>query len=134
MNIGELAQRTGTKAETIRYYEKIGLIGVAVRSTGNYRAYGPADVTRLGFVRRARELGFPIEQVRELLGLADQREHDCCRVDALTQEHLESIDRKMADLAALRRELATMLDACHGGVVADCRILEALHPASGDPA
>ncbi|HJT96874.1 MAG TPA: helix-turn-helix domain-containing protein, partial [Rhodanobacteraceae bacterium] len=121
-------QRTGTKAETIRYYEKIGLIGAARRSTGNYRAYGPADVVRLGFVRRARELGFPLGQVRELLGLAGEREHDCCRVDALTREHLDGIDRKIADLSALRRELAAMLDACEGGPVANCRILEALSP------
>ena len=131
MNIGELARATGTKAETIRYYEKIGLLGAPARSSGNYRAYGPADRVRLGFVRRARELGFPTEQVRELLGIADRREHDCGRVDALTQEHLDTIDRKIADLTALRRELAGLLEACHGGIVADCRILEALAPAAG---
>lgn len=128
MNIGKLARSTGTKAETIRYYEKIGLLGAPTRSTGNYRSYGQADLVRLRFVRRSRELGFPIEHVRELLDLADQRERDCCKIDALTREHLDAVERKIADLSALRHELAAMLDACHGGIVADCRILEALSP------
>jgi Cu(I)-responsive transcriptional regulator len=132
MNIGELARRTGTKAETIRYYEKIGLLNAPPRSVGNYRSYDDRDFVRLSFVRRARELGFPIDDVRELLDLADRREQDCCRIDALTRQHMDAVDRRIADLTALRGELSAMLDACRGGVVADCRILEALGPEHPD--
>jgi Cu(I)-responsive transcriptional regulator len=128
--IGEVAGATGTRAETIRYYEKIGLLDAPPRSEGNYRKYGPENVRRLGFVRRARELGFSVEQVRALLELADHRDHDCCRVDELAQDHLANIDRKIADLTALRRELGSLLESCHGGTVANCRILEALAPSA----
>ena len=133
MNIGELARTTGTKAETIRYYEKIGLLAAPTRSAGNYRSYGQADRIRLSFVRRSRELGFPIDHVRELLDLADQREHDCCKVDELTRHHLDAVDRRIADLSALKHELASMLGACQGGIVADCRILEALGSVRSNP-
>ena len=128
LSIGEVAQAAGVRTETIRYYEKIGLQAKPSRTAGNYRTYGPDEVRRLGFVRRARELGFPVEHVRELLDLAAVREHDCCRVDELTHEHLVEIDRKIQDLTALRRELASLLASCHGGTVNDCRILEALVP------
>lgn len=129
LSIGDTAAATGVRAETIRYYEKIGLLDKPPRTAGNYRSYGPEDVRRLGFVRRARELGFAVEQVRELLELAAARDHECCRVDQLTQDHLVAIDRRIADLNALRRELATLLDSCHGGIINNCRILEALVPS-----
>ncbi|MCD7099739.1 helix-turn-helix domain-containing protein [Stenotrophomonas sp. MMGLT7] len=130
MTIGEAARATGTRAETIRYYEKIGLLPAPPRSAGNYRGYAPQDVARLGFVRRARELGFSIDHVRELLELADRREHDCCRVDELTRQHVAAIGQKIADLTALDRELNALLASCRGGRVAECRILEALAPAN----
>lgn len=133
MSIGDAATATGLAADTIRYYEKIGLLAKPPRSAGNYRSYGPSDVRKLGFVRRARELGFRVEQVRELLGLASVRERDCCRVDELTEEHLVSIDRKIRDLQALRRELASLLESCKGGTVNDCKILEALVPVEVAP-
>lgn len=110
--IGQLAARTGTKAETIRYYEKIGLLAAPPRSGGNYRHYDAAAAQRLGFVRRARELGFSIEQIRELLGFAIDGEHDCATVDDVVRAHLDDIARKLRDLQALEGELQRMIGAC----------------------
>ncbi|MCA1713574.1 MAG: helix-turn-helix domain-containing protein [Gammaproteobacteria bacterium] len=128
LSISEAARATATKPETIRYYEKIGLLPPPPRSAGNYRGYGSTEVARLSFVRRARELGFSIEHVRELLELADHRDQDCCRVDELTRQHLSAIERKIADLTSLKRGLGSLLKSCQGGRVAECRILEALAP------
>jgi Cu(I)-responsive transcriptional regulator len=129
LNIGDLARATSTKSETIRYYEKTGLLKAPPRSSGNYRRYGPEDVSRLGFVRRARELGFSIEQVRSLLALAEQRQRDCCTVDLITDQHLAEIEGKIADLVRLKEQLTTLRASCAGGVVADCRILDGLFPS-----
>jgi len=131
--IGQLAARTGTKAETIRYYERIGLLTVPLRSEGNYRHYADADVQRLGFVRRARELGFSIEQVRELLGLAAHGEDACATVDEVVRQHLDEIGGKVRDLQALQAQLERMIGACPGGRIADCRVLDALQPHVPDP-
>ena len=128
MAIGELARVTGTKAETIRYYERIGLLPRPSRTAANYRSYGSAELARLSFIRRARALGFSLEQVTALLELADCRERSCEAVDALAQEHLAEIDAKIADLTALRRELADVIGQCRKGTVAECRILDALAP------
>lgn len=89
---------------------------------------GPKTLPGWALYGRARELGFSIEQIRELMGLAEQHDHDCCTVDELTREHVVAIERKMADLAKLRDELGSLLSACQGGRVAECRILEALAP------
>ena len=105
MNIGELARAADTKAETIRYYERIGLLAAPPRTAGNYRHYSAAHVSRLIFTRRARDLGFSIEQVRALLAMADQREQSCEAVDIIARKHLADVKRKLADLSALRREL-----------------------------
>ncbi|WP_062351973.1 helix-turn-helix domain-containing protein [Pseudoxanthomonas mexicana] len=129
MTIGEAARVTDTRPETIRYYEKIGLLPAPPRSAGNYRGYSAREVSRLGFVRRARELGFSIEQIRELMQLSEQHDHDCCTVDDLTRGHIVAIEQKVADLHALKQELQSLLSACQGGRVAQCRILEALSPA-----
>jgi Cu(I)-responsive transcriptional regulator len=129
LTIGDLAKATATKVETIRYYERIGLLPAPARTAGNYRAYGPDHLGRLSFVRRARDLGFSIEQVRELLGLADDRDRSCEAVDAIAHEHLREVERKIADLTALRRELDGLIGQCRRGTVAECRILEALSPA-----
>lgn len=128
LTIGDLAAATGTKVETIRYYERIGLLPRPARSGGNYRVYGDAELARLSFVRRARDLGFSLQQVRALLSLADDRGRDCATVDALARSHLSEVERKIADLAALREELSALLASCDGGIVADCRIIEALGP------
>ena len=127
-SIGDLARATATKVETVRYYERTGLLPSPPRTGGNYRAYGPGHLARLSFIRRARDLGFPIEQVRALLDLADQRDRPCEAVDVIAREHLAEVDRKLADLAALRRELDSMIGQCRQGTVAECRIIEALAP------
>ncbi|HEY9235972.1 MULTISPECIES: MerR family transcriptional regulator [Phenylobacterium] len=129
LTIGELAKATVTKVETIRYYERIGLLPAPGRTTGNYRAYGEAELGRLSFVRRARALGFPLDQVRELLAMADQPDQSCAAVDELAKAHLAEVERKIADLQALGRELSDLISRCSHGAIGDCRIIEALAPA-----
>lgn len=126
--IGELGRLTATKVETIRYYERIGLLAAPARTAGNYRAYGPEHLNRLSFIRRSRDLGFSLDQVRTLLDLSDDRDRPCTAIDAIAREHLAGVDRKIADLQALRRELARMIDQCRCDTVAECRIIEALSP------
>ena len=128
MNIGELGRATATKPETIRYYERIGLLPLPPRTAGNYRTYSPTHVSRLTFARRARDLGFSIEQIRALLDLADHNDQSCEAVDAIAREHLAEVRRKLADLAALRRELEALIGQCRHDTIAECRILEALAP------
>lgn len=130
LNIGALAKATNTKVETIRWYERVGLLPVPPRSAGNYRTYGTADLGRLSFIRRARDLGFSLDQIRALLNLALNREHSCEAVDVIAREHLGEVDRKIADLQALRRELDALIGQCRHGRIAECRIIEALAPSS----
>jgi len=125
---GRLATATGTKIETIRFYEKIGLLAKPARSTSNYRSYGSADVDRLSFIRRARDLGFSLDQIRALLDLSDDRNRSCCAVDEIAREQLEAVEKKVADLLALKRELSHLIDQCSRGTIAECRILGALAP------
>lgn len=128
LTIGKLAALTGVTAETVRYYERIGLLASPARTAGNYRIYGDDQVRRLGFVRRARELGFPIEAIRILLTLADQPERPCAEVDVIVRTRREDVDRKIGDLERLRDELDRLALTCRGGKVAECRIIEALSP------
>ena len=127
--IGWLAKATATNIETIRYYERIGLLPAPARTSSNYRAYGPDHLARLSFVRRSRDLGFAIEAVRDLLGLADEKDRDCSAVDVIAREHLAEVERKIADLTALGRELRDLIGQCGHGTIAECRIIEALSPA-----
>jgi Cu(I)-responsive transcriptional regulator len=126
LRIGRLARAAGTTPETVRWYEQDGLMAAPARSSGNYRIYGSGDLARLKFIRRARELGFTLDRVRALLDIASDRGGDCASVDAVTKDHLAEIDRKIADLKVLRRELASLVASCNGGKVEDCRIVEAL--------
>jgi Cu(I)-responsive transcriptional regulator len=128
LSIGEVARATGTAAETVRYYERIGLLSEPPRTAGNYRSYGPGEVARLSFVRRARDLGFGLSHVRVLLDLADDRQRSCGEVDQLARAQLEQVERKIADLKALRLELSSLISQCKQGTIAECRILEALGP------
>jgi Cu(I)-responsive transcriptional regulator len=130
LTIGELSKAAGVKVVTIRYYESIGLLPAPGRTQGNYRAYGPEHLRRLTFVRRSRDLGFTINEVRALLDLADQRDRDCGAVDQIAREHLAEVERKIADLKALGRELRDVIGQCRHGTVAECRIIEALSPTS----
>ena len=129
LTIGELAARTGCTPEAIRYYEREGVVPRPARAgSGRYRQYGEADVERLAFLRRARELGFSLAEVRALLTFSDgDPGRSCGEVDALARAHLTQVDAKLAQLSALREALAGVIDQCRGGVaVADCRILGAL--------
>lgn len=130
LSIGALAQATGTKVETVRYYERSGLMPAPTRTGGNYRAYKRAHLDRLSFIRRARELGFSLDEVRELLRVSDQPDAPCEEVDRIARAHLEAIERKIADLAALGAELRQLIGQCQHGTVAECRVIEALAPQS----
>lgn len=126
ISIGELARETNTPAETIRYYEKIGLINAPARTDGNYRSYSEQDRSRLRFARRARELGFSIDQVRTLMYLTDHRDDDCTVADDLVQENIETVEQKIADLTALKKQLETLKLSCRGHTVAECKVIGAL--------
>lgn len=126
--IGDLGRETGTKVETIRYYERIGLLPPPARTSGNYRAYGTEHLNQLSFIRRARDLGFSIEQVRTLLDLAGEKDRSCTAIDAIAREHLADVERKIADLTALGRELRDLIGQCRRGTIAECRIVDALAP------
>ena len=128
MKIGELAAATSTKVETVRYYEKIGLLAPPARTSANYRAYGSEHLARLSFIRRARDLGFTLEAVRELLTLSDDRSKSCEAVDTIARTHLIEIDRKIGDLKALRSELSRVLSSCSHGTVDDCKNIGTLAP------
>lgn len=131
LTIGSLAKATGTKVVTIRYYEEIGLLPAPTRSAANYRTYAPEHLRRLSFIRRARDLGFSLEQVRELMGLADRRDQSCLAVDHIANHHRAAIQRKITDLTALASELDALIESCSRNTMADCRILEALAPTDG---
>jgi DNA-binding transcriptional MerR regulator len=126
MKIGELARATGTNVETIRYYERIGLLPAPDRTGGNYRDYVPAHVERLSFIRHARGLGFDIADIRSLLNLGDEPDQDCGEADRIASGHLAAVERKIGQLEQLRSELGRMIAQCRGGQIADCRIMQAL--------
>ncbi|MEW5424999.1 helix-turn-helix domain-containing protein [Amorphus sp. 3PC139-8] len=129
MKIGDLARATGTKVVTIRYYEKIGLLAAPNRSKANYRAYDESALDRLRFIRRCRALGFPLDQIRDLLALSSEAEHPCDAVDRLTAAHLAEVERKMDDLSRLAAELRRISASCKGGdTISNCRILDAISP------
>lgn len=126
MRIGELGRATHTRAETIRYYERIGLLPPPARTGGNYRHYTGTHLQRLNFIRHARGLGFEIAEIRSLLDLADEPERDCGDVDRIASRHLQTVEDKIERLTLLRDELARIVGACRGGQIASCRVLEAL--------
>jgi len=134
LSIGELAGRTGVTAEAIRYYEREGVIPAPVRvGAGRYRRYDAADAERLLFVRRARELGFGLDEVRELLALAaGDPARPCDDVDRIARAHLAEVEGKLARLAALRDELRRLIAGCRGGgAMAECRLLGAMGAPNG---
>jgi DNA-binding transcriptional MerR regulator len=129
VSIGELANITATKVVTIRYYERIGLLPSPPRTSGNYRVYDRKQVSRLSFIRRCRDLGFSLEQIRDLMRLSSRKDQNCTEVDRLAAEHLASVKTKIADLKRLAAELQRINNCCEGGGrIADCRIIEALSP------
>lgn len=131
LRIGELARRTGTNTPTIRYYEQIGLLPPASRRGGGQRSYGDEDVKRLSFIRRCRDFGFSIEQVRTLTGLVQDGDRSCLEARDLARDHLEAVRAKLTELKALEQTIASLVSecesACRGGPGPDCEILEDLH-------
>ena len=128
--IGVLSRRTGCKVETIRYYERIGLLPAPARSAGGHRLFGEDHLKRLTFIRRGRELGFSLDDIRGLLGLVDGGAYTCAEVKAVTLEHLGEVRRKLADLRRLERVLKGMAAECDGGSLPDCPVIDALFRAS----
>lgn len=124
--IGAIARATGTKVQTVRYYEQIGLLPPARRTAGNQRLYDQATQDRLAFIRHARELGFPLDAVRELLRLADHPEQPCAEADVIAARQLEAVEGRIQRLQSLRQELARMVECCHGETVAQCQVIETL--------
>jgi MerR family mercuric resistance operon transcriptional regulator len=127
--IGELSRRTGCTVETVRYYERIGLLPARARR-GRYRDYARDDVRRLAFVRRARELGFALEDVRALLRLAAEGNRACAEVRSLAAEHLADVRSKIADLRAMEKALANSVRRCDAGETPGCPVIETLSGAA----
>ena len=126
MAIGALSRETGVKVPTIRFYEQIGLVPAPPRTDSNRRTYGPEHVKRLRFIRHARELGFDVSAIRQLLALASNPERPCGEADTIAREHLAEIDSKIARLVALRADIQQMVDSCAQVRIADCRVIEVL--------
>lgn len=129
-SIGAASKQTGCSVPTIRYYEEVGLLLPAPRTEGNQRHYDDAAVRRLTFIRRCRDFGFTIEQVRELVGLVDEPSRDCVEVRDIAQAHLQEVQKKLTELKALETTLSAFVcscnTACAGGPAVDCTILEDL--------
>lgn len=130
LTIGSLARKTGTKVQTIRYYEQIGLMPEPGRTEGGQRRYGNPELDRLAFIRHARQLGFSLEAIRELLDLSDHPNRPCHEADAIARRQLKQVEQRLARLEALRTELKRMVHECSGGQTADCRVLEVLRDHS----
>ena len=126
MNIGQAAELSGVTSKTIRYYESIGLIAAAPRTGGGYRSYGDHDVAFLSFIHRARGLGFSVADVNNLLELYHDKERASADVKGLANRHVEAIDRKIAELRAIRSTLGHLIEKCHGDDRPDCPILDDL--------
>lgn len=126
MTRGRLARRTGCNIETVRYYERIGLLPEPPRSQGGHRIYGETHLRRLRFIRRSRELGFSLEEIRGLLGLVDGGAYSCGEVKALTLDHVDDIRGKIADLRRMETVLEDMASRCEDGEVPDCPVIDAL--------
>lgn len=126
MNIGQAAKATGVSAKMIRHYEAIGLIGKADRSFSGYRRYSPRDLHTLRFIKRARSLGFSIEEIGKLLQLWTDRSRSSAEVKALAQKHIDDLRRKIGEMQQMVDTLSHLADHCHGDHRPDCPILDAL--------
>lgn len=126
ITIGRLSAETGVKVPTIRYYEQIGLMAKPPRSEGNKRKYDRAARERLRFIRHARDLGFPLEAVRELLSMSGAPGDPCAAADEIARRQLAEVELRIARLTALREELQRMLGRCAHGTISDCRVIEVM--------
>ena len=123
MNIGEASERSGVSAKMIRYYEQVGLLPKPERRQSGYRAYDENDIHRLRFVRRARDFGFPVERIRELLRLWSDRKRPSSEVKRIAETHVAELDARIAQLTALRDSMKDLARRCHGDARPDCPIL-----------
>lgn len=128
--IGTLARRTGTKVQTIRYYEEIGLMHEAGRTAGGQRRYFEKDLDRLAFIRHSRQLGFSLNSIRELLDLSDNPTQSCSEADSIARRQLRQVEQRLKRLQALKKELKRMITECDGESVAECTVLEVLRDHS----
>lgn len=126
MNIGEAAKAAGVSAKMIRHYESVGLFPEAARTASGYRQYTDKEVTTLRFIRQSRDLGFSIEQIRELLGLWQNRRRPSRQVRALAQAHILELDEKLKELQAMKATLEHLVQCCHGDDRPDCPIIDTL--------
>jgi DNA-binding transcriptional MerR regulator len=126
LSIGQAAREAGCKVQTLRYYEELGLLPKPTRTAGNQRVYGEEHLRRLAFIRHAREIGFPLEAIRELLSLGGRPEQSCAQADAIAGAHLAEVERKIKALTALRGELKRMVQSCRRGRISECRVIEVL--------
>jgi MerR family mercuric resistance operon transcriptional regulator len=126
ITIGKLSRRTGVNIETIRYFEKVGLLAAPPRTQGGHRLYDEHHVRTLSFIKRARELGFAPDEVRAILNLGGPAAACCDEVRTIAVHHLEQVRLKMADLAKLERLLASTVERCSGGHVPDCAVIDML--------
>jgi MerR family mercuric resistance operon transcriptional regulator len=131
--IGALSQRTGCHIETIRYYERVRLLPVPARSAGGYRLYGTEHLKRLTFIRRARALGFSLDEIRTLLRLADERRRPCAEARTVAAAHLEDVQAKIADLRAMERVLRETVARCADGKGSHCPLIETLSRVETTP-
>ncbi|TFI58422.1 MerR family transcriptional regulator [Sphingomonas parva] len=122
--IGDLARRTGTKVNTIRFYEDIGLMPAAARTASGRRTYRESDLKRLTFIRHGRALGFSTDEIRSLMELADQPDRDCGEAGAIARRHLVDIEERIAQLELLRDELNKVAKSCAGGKASRCEVIE----------
>lgn len=125
-SIGELSRRSHVKVPTIRFYEQIGLLPEPPRTEGQQRRYDGSHASRLNFIRHARELGFEVDAIRELLAMSSQPNQPCAEVDDLARRHIAEIDRRISHLTSLRAELQRTVDECGRGQVCECRVIETL--------
>ena len=123
---GDLARATGCNLETIRYYEKIGIMPDPPRSAKGYRSYDEAHVKRLKFVMRSRDLGFSLEEVRGLLGLVDDKSRTCAEIQSIAEDHLTDVQAKIADLQRIERVLSDTVARCTGDAAPECAVIDAL--------
>ena len=126
VDIGQAARASGVSAKMIRHYEEIGIVPPAGRTAAGYRVYAPADVHRLRFVKRARDLGFSMEEIGKLLALWNDRRRKSSEVKRLAMEHVADLERKIAELETMRRTLIQLAHHCHGDQRPDCPILDDL--------
>jgi Cu(I)-responsive transcriptional regulator len=131
MNIGETARHSGVSAKMIRHYEGIGLIPKAARTYSGYRTYATSDVHTLRFIRQARNLGFSIKQIEQLLGLWRNQRRPSSKVKALAQEHMAELDARIVELQAMKRTLQALAEHCHGDERPECPILDGLAAPAG---